>query len=310
MNRIAAIDLGTNTVRIMVAEPAGEKMFKNIFSDQIITRLGEGLHVTGNLSHEAIVRTCDGIATLAERAGKYSPFELSIYATSAAREASNTAELDEIIQKKTGVKLNVISWKEEARLSLKGAKLSTGDIGKMILFDIGGGSTEYILSSGKAHASAHGTNLGVVRLAETYITKNPVDQWEYVHMVKEIKATVAEAFNRMDVAGNETLVGTAGTVTSLAAIAMELDEYDPDKIKNYKLSYNMVENMRKKFSAMTCKERGNIKYLAGGREDLIIPGIAIILATMEQANADHILVSDYGLREGLILDIFDKRAND
>lgn len=304
MKRIAAIDLGTNTIRIMVAEPAG-KTFNTLFSDQTITRLGQDLHVTGALSNEAMKRTCDAIATLVTRANKCGSFELGIYATSAVREASNSADLVNMIEKKTGTRLNIISWKQEALFSLQGAKLATGDIGQMMLFDIGGGSTEFILSADKAY----GTDLGVVRLAETYITKDPVDQHEYARMTKEIETTVNKAFDRLKIDGSKTVVGTAGTITSLAAIAMELDEYDPDKINNYKLNYDTIEGMRKKFSAMTYKERGRIKYLSGGREDLIIPGIAIVLATMKRTGADFILVSDYGLREGLMFNLMNTKTD-
>lgn len=302
MSRVAAIDLGTNTVRIIVAEPEG-KGYTNLFSDQVITRLGEGLHVSGKLKPEAMKRTCDGVAELLKRASFLKPFTLRISATSAARDAANTDELDRRIHQAAGVGLDVISWENEARFSLAGARLAIGDIERFILFDIGGGSTEYILSVNGAPAGSCGTNLGVVRLAETYITQSPVLDAEYDAMVEEIEKEVNRAFTQIGARRGEVMVGTAGTVTSLAAIALDMVEYSPSKINNYKLTADKIEELRKKLSVMTIEERSRIPALKGGREDLIIPGVAIIQSTLKRAGRDHLLVSDYGLREGLVLDI-------
>ncbi len=309
MSRIAAIDLGTNTVRIMVAERSGES-FEQIFSDQVITRLGEGSHENGKLAPEAMKRTAEGVAGLVRNADSFRPFKLFITATSAARDASNTGALDAMIHSATGVKLRIIPWEEEARLSLLGAKMVVGDdIGRFILFDIGGGSTEYILSAGEGKPQAAGTNLGVVRLAETYITKHPVVDNEYNDMMKEINAKVDRAFTDIRAKGDETLVGTAGTVTSLAAIALRLVDYSPAKVNGYRLTKKIVEELRRKLFAMTLEERGRISHISGGREDLIVPGIGVILATMKRFGADSLIVSDYGIREGLILDILATEAN-
>ncbi|MBI5816319.1 MAG: Ppx/GppA family phosphatase [Nitrospinae bacterium] len=300
MTRAAAVDLGTNTVRMLVAERAGNG-FSQVYSGQVITRLGERLHVTGKLDPKAIKRTVDGVAGLLREAERFRPFELTIAATSAARDASNTAELDALLQKTAGVSLTVIPWEEEAHLALTGAALAVGkEDGRFILFDVGGGSTEYILAEEGRAAASYGTNLGVVRLAETYITKHPVEDAEYCRLVDEVETTVDMVFNNLPVR-DVTLVGTAGTITSIAAMDMNMVEYDPVRINGYKLTADAVESLRNKICSMTLEERSRIPSLKNGREDLIVPGFAILLATMQAAGADHIIVSDYGLREGLVM---------
>lgn len=306
MSKIAAIDLGTNTVRLLVAEPDGA-LFNQLYSGQIITRLGEELHVTGRLKKEAMERTVRGIVVMLDGASAYRPFRLMISATSAGREAANTVELADMIKAATGAELRVIPWEEEARLSLLGAGMALDEASRrFILFDVGGGSTEYILSENGLPAGLHGTNLGVVRLAETYLKRHPVSNDEYDRMVREIEPIVDEAFTKIGAWGDEMIVGTAGTVTSLAAIALNLAEYIPAKVNNFKLTAKNLENIRKRLSAMTIKERSRISVLQNGREDLIIPGAAIVEATVARSGQDHIVVTDYGLREGLILDMMAK----
>lgn len=303
MKRAASLDLGTNTIRLLVAERS-EFGFTPLYSGQAITRLGEGLHETGRLGQTAMKRTLDGILRMLEEARVFAPFRLVIAATSAARDAVNTAEFSQMVKSATGSALTVIPWDEEARLSLLGVSLVLKDRGgRFVLFDVGGGSTEYIISEGGRVAASNGTNLGVVRLAETYITKHPVADYEYGKMLTEVDATVDRAMTELGVAGPVTLVGTAGTVTSMAAIAMGLVVYDPGKINNFALTAEKVESLRVRICAMTIGERSKIPFLKDGREDLIVPGFAIVQSTMRRARVDSMIVSDYGLREGLMAEI-------
>lgn len=303
MKRAAALDLGTNTIRLLVAERS-EAGFTPLYSSQVITRLGEGLHATGRLGHAAMRRTLDGMLSMLESARIFAPFRLVIAATSAAREAGNTAEFSAMVKISTGTALTVIPWKEEARLSLLGVSLVLRKKGgRFILFDVGGGSTEYILSEGGEVAASSGTDLGVVRLAESYLTKHPVSDYEYGKMSLEVDSTVDRAMTELGVTGPETIVGAAGTVTSIAAIALGLAEYDPGKINNCELTAENIESLRVRISAMTIEERSKIPFLKNGREDLIIPGFSIVQSTMRRAGADSMIVSDYGLREGLMAEI-------
>ncbi|MGK7345381.1 MAG: Ppx/GppA phosphatase family protein [Candidatus Nitrospinota bacterium M3_3B_026] len=302
MSRAAAIDLGTNTVRILVAEPDGGG-FNQLFSDQVITRLGEGMGASGRLRPEAVERTAEAVEELLRRAASYKPFRLAVTATSAAREAANTDELAAAIREASGAALRVISWEEEARLTLLGASLAVGGAGRFVLFDIGGGSTEFILAEEGRPASFRGSDLGVVRLAETYITKHPVVDYEYGRMLQEISGKVDEAFTGLEAGGGEELVGVAGTVTSLAAIDLNMVEYSPARVNNHRLTAGAVGRIKERLFAMTLKERARIPSLKGGREDLIVPGVAIVESVMARAGSESVTVSDYSLREGIILDM-------
>ncbi|MDH4182977.1 MAG: hypothetical protein OEV92_02045 [Nitrospinota bacterium] len=303
ISRTAAIDLGANTVRIIVADPDGEP-YSTLYSDQVITRLSAGLGKNGRLDKTAMERTVRGVVELVKNAESFRPFNLVIAAASAGRNAANSKELDHMLHAATGVGLTIISWETEANLALRGARLVVEENENgFILFDIGGGSTEFIHSQRKGPRGAVGTDLGVVRLSEKYITKHPVSDYEYHAMQKEVEEKVDQAFTSLKPTGKETIVGTAGTVTSLAAMDLELDEYNSAMINNHKLTLKSTQAMRFKLSAMTIDEMSRIGPLKGGREDLILPGIAMVEAVMRRAGVDHIVVSDYGLREGLILEL-------
>jgi len=306
MSRIAAIDLGANTVRIIVAEPDGEH-FSILYSDQVITRLSAGLGRNMKLDHAAMKRTVNGVSALLKNAESFLPFSLVIAAASAGRNASNSNELDVKLRAVVGHGLKVITWETEARLALKGARMVMKEESEagFILFDIGGGSTEFIHSKRRGKGAAVGTDLGVVRLSETYLGSHPVIEYEYRRMADEIEAKVDQAFTRLAPDGKETIVGTAGTVTSLAAMDLELDEYNSAMINHHKLTLKVVEAMRLKLSMMTIDQMSRIGPLKGGREDLIIPGTTLVEAVMRRAGVDHIVVSDFGLREGLILEMLE-----
>jgi exopolyphosphatase/guanosine-5'-triphosphate,3'-diphosphate pyrophosphatase len=307
MRRVAAVDLGTNTVRFLVADPAdGPLPFVPLFSDQTITRLGQGLKRTGLLSESAMDRTVTAIARMVEAAADLRPFTLRIAATSAARDAANTDDFSRRIEAAVGVGLTVIDWEDEARMSLAGVGLAVS-AGRFVLFDIGGGSTEFIRADRGEVVGAHGTDLGVVRLAETYLSRHPVDPAEYAAMNDEIVRGVAAGLAGAGYVAGDTLVGTAGTVTSLAAVDAGMIDYDPARINGYRLTGARVVDLRRRLCAMTLDERSAFPSLRNGREDLIVPGVAIVEAAMAAAVVDDMVVADYGLREGIILDMLGAR---
>lgn len=309
MEKISAVDLGTNTIRILVAQKSG-KGYETVFSSQIITRLGEGMSQTCKLGKSAMERTAAGISSLVKEAKeKCGPFSLHIFGAHACRKAKNIDQFNEIVARATGVSITVISWEDEARYALAGARMGVGDdVKRFILFDIGGGSTEYILSENGETKGVYGTDLGVIRLSERFITRHPVDEEEYKTLKTHVVATLSSVFDNIGAQTGETIVGTAGTVTSLAAIAQDMKEYDYRKINNYRLTKEKLGEIKDRLFAMTIKERSQIEVLQNGREDLIVPGIAIIESTLDKAGADSMIVSDFGLREGLIASLFEKEG--
>ena len=313
MSVFASIDLGTNTVRLLVAKRDG-KGFKPLHSNQVITRLGEGLSNGGILIDKAMERTINTILNFKKEALAYNPSAIWVVATSAVRVAKNRSEFIEKIKRVTGLQLEVIPWEEEARMTLLGVFSSNlplpllnkeGSKGRAIIFDIGGGSTEYVFTEDKKLVNSVGTDLGVVHLSERYITKDPVDEEELKALenviadkIKNVKNEINSAFL---IPHSAFLIGTAGTVTTLAVLDLNLYPYDPSKINGYILELGNVKKLLNRLKKMPLEERRNIPAIERGREDLIIPGAVIVIKTMEIFGFDSMIVSDYGLREGIIL---------
>ncbi len=302
--RYASLDIGSNTVRLLVAEKDSGGC-REIHSSQVITRLSEGMYETGNLSRQAIDRTVSGLEQLIADAERHRPFKIAAIATHALRQAENKKEFEETFRRKLGFGIKIISWEEEARFSLKGMETVIKTDRPVLLFDIGGGSTEFIHRGLDGKISMAGTHLGVVRLCETWIKNAPMVQTEYAGLEKYLENEIGRVTEQLDTESGFLLVGTAGTVTSMAAIHLNMREYDPRKINNCVLSIAVLEEMLEKIGAMTVEERGELPSLKNGREDLIIPGFAVVLAVMKGFGADSLIVSDAGLREGALAAVMD-----
>lgn len=300
-DRFAVMDIGSNTIRILVAERSGDG-FNTLHSGQIITRLAEKAHDNGwTLMDAAMARTVDGIAKLIDGAAPYKPFRICAAATHAVRRAANKGAFLDLVQKRLGFGLHVIPWETEAALSLRGAAMVVGVATPVLLFDIGGGSTEYICRGADGRIHAEGTALGVVRLTETYITRAPLAMDEYARLETYLLAELRAVAKKLDPARPFTLVGTAGTVTSIAAIIHHVVPFDPERINNRLLFRGAVAGLLRDLGAMTIAQRSVMESLQQGREDLIIAGIALTLATMDVFGVDRLTVSDAGIREGLML---------
>src|SRR3989338_3965796 len=299
MSVFASIDLGTNTVRLLVVT-GNSKGFTTLHSNQLITRLGEGLSHSGILKDIAMERTIKAVLDFKREASKYSPFAIWVAATSAVREAKNRNEFIEKIREVTGLELEVIPCEEEARRTLLGVFSGLdGNIKKAIIFDIGGGSTEYIFTEDKKLVNSVGTDLGVVHLSEKYIKSDPVDNEELRVLENVIADKIKNVRDRMHSSlitrHSSLLIGTAGTVTTIAALDLNLYPYDPAKVNGYVLNIENVKEILNRLKNMPLEERRNIPALESGREDLIIPGAVIVIKTMEIFGFNEMIVSDYGL---------------
>ena len=292
--RYASIDIGTNTLRLLVAELDNDGL-RPVFYKRKITRLGGG--------YDEFRRHIDdaGVSTV------------MAFATSVVRRAKNSAWFTEEVRKKTGIEITVIHGGEEARLSLMGV-LSVIDErqGKKLVIDVGGGSTEFIATIGPEMAGGWSMELGVVHLTEKYLNGDPPSASELKAMEDEIKGVIEDLRGRMlgdgidplDFSGKRgaSFVGTAGTITTLAAIDQDLEVYDRAKINNYTLSRKRIAELYGRLCSMTLGERQTVLSLEKGREDLIVPGSAITLLAMEAFGFDEAKVSDAGLLEGIMLD--------
>jgi exopolyphosphatase/guanosine-5'-triphosphate,3'-diphosphate pyrophosphatase len=306
--RLATIDLGSNTVRLLVAEvERGARRWRVIEADQRVTRLGEGVATTGRLGEAPATRTTAVVCEYVDRARRAGAERVSIVATSAVREAVNGQEFAAALARATGEPVSVVSGDDEAALTLAGV-LGGLDHGSAtvatttLVFDIGGGSTEYILSGAGERLTAVSLRLGVVDLAERYPFPDPVDWPRFRAMREEVAARLAselpEAIRRTR---PDRLVGTAGTVTTLAALDLALPAYDPSRVQGHTLERGAVERLLAYLGGLTVAERGALPCLEPGRADLIVAGTAIVLATMDRGGVDQLVVSDWGRREGILI---------
>jgi len=300
MKKIASIDIGTNTARLTIL--ALEPTLREVASGRAITRLGEGIDSNKRLLDHRIEKTLDALCGFLDTCRQHGAMAIHAVATSAVREAANREEFLQRVKEKTNLDIQVIPWEEEARLTLEGALWKISGEGKTVLtFDIGGGSTEYILSKGKHILKAAGTSLGVVRLTERFISRHPVDPLEYQALESHLQNELAGVRSRLPDETVDLMIGTAGTVTTLAALDRNIYPYDPLKVHGLTLHRESVRRILDDLKSRSLEERLQLKPLERGREDLIVAGTALALPTMETFACEELTVSEYGLREGIIL---------
>jgi exopolyphosphatase / guanosine-5'-triphosphate,3'-diphosphate pyrophosphatase len=302
--RLATIDLGTNMVRLLVAEAARGR-WRPVERAQRVTRLGEGQATHGPLGAAPMARTCDAVAAFVRRAEALAAARVRIVATSAVREASNRAAFVAEVEAATGRVVEVLSGEDEARLTLLGVTRGLPRLaGTLVMLDIGGGSTELALARDGRLAAAVSLRLGVVSLAERHPGDGRWDDGALVRLRAQVGAQLrAEVPEAMAAAGAAELVGTAGTVCALAALDLGLVEYDVERVQGHRLRRATIEAILARLAALTDAARGALPCLEPGRADVIVPGIAICLGAMERLGFDDLTASDHGLREGILCEI-------
>jgi exopolyphosphatase/guanosine-5'-triphosphate,3'-diphosphate pyrophosphatase len=310
---LAGIDIGTNTLRLLVAE-TGPDAFQEIYADRKVTRLGQDLDQKGMLSHEAENRSLKVLDDFAEKSRHYAALHTEAIGTSALRSASNAATFIKDIKNRTGLDIRVITGKEEARFTLIGVVRAlkgrgTGNrnpLESAFVIDIGGGSTEIILTRAGEEPSLASLPLGAVYLTDRYLKNEPPTAKEMEQLKCVVKDTLEQhdAITKSGTGG--TFIGTAGTITTLAAMDLSLSEYDADKINGHILTKRTVDSIVRKLAASTLEERRAIPGLEQGREDIILAGAVVAQEIMERFGFTTMLVSDWGLREGIVLDLYER----
>lgn len=299
-NASAAIDLGTNTARLLIGSIVSGPGIRPLAVKRVVTRLGGGFTHEEGLSAEARERTLVALRDFADEMRRHGVARIRAVATSAVRDAVNGRAFADEVFRETGIRLEIIDGREEALLTLRGIVSGLGrEEGDFVAFDIGGGSTEYTLAQGFTPLFTRSLPLGVVRLTEGKTTLPAME--EKISRELEIlrKEMVAEGFSSS--LSGATLVGTAGTVTTLAALDMELTPYDPARVQGHVLSLEAVRGMFAKLLPLTPEQRLLLPGMEKGREDLIIAGVLLTLKTMELFGFDSLTVSDTGILEGILL---------
>jgi len=311
--------MGTNTFRLLVAEVGPDGALRPIVARRAITRLGGAYTEERGIDMDAAHRAFAALDGFVEVLIEHGITDVAATATSVVRRAINRDWFASEVLRRTGIRVRVISGGEEARLSLLGVlSVTGGEHGKSLVIDIGGGSTEYIAALGASLAGAWSMEMGVVHLTERYLHSDPPVAAELASMDSEIKSTLAVLREQMVDGGVDprhycasegvALIGTAGTVTTLASIDLGLEVYDASKVNNYTLTRKRVGEIYARLAGLTLKEREGILSLEKGREDLIMAGCAITLLSMDGFGFDELVVSDAGLLEGIIIDRASKDA--
>ncbi|HEX6888740.1 MAG TPA: Ppx/GppA phosphatase family protein [Candidatus Nanopelagicales bacterium] len=301
--RAAAIDCGTNSIRLLVGDvDLATGRAADVVRDLRIVRLGQGVDATGAFAPDALARTfaaCREYAAILAEAG--SP-PLRFVATSASRDVSNRDEFVAGVRSVLGVEPEVISGEEEGTLSFAGATadLPSGVPGPFLVVDIGGGSTEFVLGEGSPRARVS-VDIGCVRMTERHLRDDPPSAAQVAAATADIDAAIARAGAVVALDEAVTLVGLAGTVTTVAAIHLGLPGYDPARIHHSRIPAGAVAGISGALLAMTRAQRLAMPVMVPGREDVIGAGALVLRRIVEATGAGEVLVSEHDLLDGMVL---------
>ena len=301
---IAVADLGTNSTRLLVARVGADGAVEELERRTDVTRLGEGVDSSGRLSDEAMERVHTRLAAYREIADRHGARRRVAVATSAVRDAENGAKFTAAVGRRHGFDVRVISGDEEARLTFLGATSGRDrTAGPVLVFDIGGGSTEYVIGTpGEAPTFHVSTRLGSVRQTERHIRSDPPDADELASLAQATAAVIAERVPRAVRAGVGAGIAVAGTATSLAAIDQRLDPYDPARVHGYELGLAAAERMLAMLAAMPVADRREIAGLLPDRAPTIVAGAVILVESMRAFALESVEVSEADILQGSAAD--------
>lgn len=317
MTRAAAVDCGTNSIRLLIADVDGSSVV-DVVREMRIVRLGQGVDATGRFADEALKRVFDACDEFAELIDEHGPMPVRFVATSATRDAENRDEFIAGVKERLGVAPEVISGEEEASLSFLGAsagvssRVEGGLPQPVLVMDLGGGSTELVVGSGTA-GSGFSMNIGCVRMTERHITADPISDEQIAAVEADVDAAFDEAAQHVDIASARALVGVAGTITTLTAAALELDAYVPDAIHGAQLSSDEVSRTVQSLIEMASDERAKLPYMHPGRVDVIVGGAIVyrrLIRRIEEAvgGSIPIVTSEADILDGIAIDLAERSS--
>lgn len=302
MTRVAAVDCGTNSIRLLVADidpAAGTEA--EVERRMEIVRLGEGVDRTGVLSPAALARTFAACETYAEVIRSTGAERVRFVATSASRDVDNRDEFVAGVRDRLGVVPEVVSGDEEATLSFAGATrelLAGPDLRPFLVVDIGGGSTELVLGDTDVTA-ARSVDVGCVRMTERHLHGDPPTAEQVSAARADVEAAIRGAGETVPLAEARTLVGLAGSVTTVAAMALGLAAYDRDRIHHSRISAADVHRVAGTLLAMTHDQRAALPFMHPGRVDVIGAGALVLAVVLENVPVDEVLVSEHDILDGI-----------
>ena len=303
--RLAAVDVGTNSTRLLVADVEGGRVVAERVRETIITRLGKGVDRTGRFDPAALRRTLDVLAGYGATCRRLGVQGRRVVATSATRDAGNRQEFLDGVRALLGVEAEVLSGEAEAATAYRGATYDLAGDGRTLVVDIGGGSTELILGTRLPEAMVS-LDLGCVRLHERHLRTDPPTAAEVAALRADAAAQLARVTGTLDPASAERVVGVAGTITTVTAIGLGLNAYDPRRIHRSALSAAEIAAVAEKLAAMTVAERAAIPVMAKGREDVIAAGALLLDELVRTFGFQRVIASETDILDGVLLGLADR----
>ncbi len=304
MGPIASLDLGTNSTRVLVARPTDGGL-DVLDRRNTITRLGQGVGASGRLAPEAIERTLDCLRGYHEILDRHGVERVRVAATSASRDAANRDEFFDAVEELIGTRPELLSGAEEGRLSFRGA---TGELdpatGPFLMVDIGGGSTELIVGTDRVEG-VMSVDIGCVRLTEKFLLHDPPQPEELTACISLSEAYLDDVLREIPaVAEARTLVGLAGTITTVAAVEIGLETYDRDRIHHFHLTHDAAEDVFRTLATESRADRIHNPGLEEARADVIVAGCCVLVAVFRHFGFDEMIVSEDDILDGLALSLF------
>ena len=299
--RVAVIDIGTNSTRLLIAEVEGRRL-REVERRSRVTRLGRGVDLSGQLAAEAIEAACEAIADYVALVQEADPQTVSAIATSAVRDASNGDAFVAELRERFALSARVLGGEEEARLTYLGATSERPPAEPTLVIDIGGGSTELVIGVGERIAFHSSLQAGVVRHTERHISADPPTTGEMEALAADVRSLVEGAAPDDRDPAPAAGIAVAGTPTSLAALELELDPYDPERVHGHVLSLRSIQRLLSRLSASPLSERAAMTGLHPDRAPTIIAGVVILIETMRAFGLDRVQVSEHDILYGTALD--------
>lgn len=296
--RVAAIDCGTNSIRLLIADVQGDN-FREITRDMEIVRLGQGVDKTGEFHPDAIARTLAAVDKFAAEIARRGVEKIRFCATSATRDAKNRDLFIHGVKERLGVAPEVISGEEEAALSFAGAIKDLPDsLAPFLVVDIGGGSTEFVIGH-RSVEKAKSVNIGCVRMSERHFKNDPVTKEEIEAARKDIQIAISEAAAIVDIKSAKSLIAVAGTATTVAAAALNLPEYDRYSIHLSRISAEATNKASNMFLEMTRDQRSELGYMHPGRVDVIGAGSLVLSEIVKAVGASEFIACESDILDGI-----------
>jgi exopolyphosphatase / guanosine-5'-triphosphate,3'-diphosphate pyrophosphatase len=301
VSRVAVVDIGTNSTRLLVAEPEGDGL-RELARESIVTRLGEGVDATGRLGDEPQARVFRVLDGFRETMDAHDADVRTAVMTSAVRDAANGAQFADAVRERYGLTGRTLSGDEEARLSFLGATSTRAGGGALLVIDIGGGSTEMVEGE-RGEVEFHvSTQVGVVRHTERFLHSDPPAPGELEALAAAARETIEAAVPAAVRERVQAAVAVAGTATQLAAIDLALEPYDRGRIEGHRLPRERLEALRDRLAAVPLAERRQITGLDPARAPTIVAGVAILLEVVSAFGLDGVEVSERDILWGVALD--------